>query len=131
MCLVQPFMRIWTGELLMFPISMVILFSVYFYLYQINKIVLAYKDAAGLWWYDRFRPYVVMGTNLIGNIILVQFIGIHGVILSTIVSLIISVPWATYTIYKFLFKKGAVQYARSPASEDRSIDHRLSKFILI
>ena len=112
MCLVQPFMKIWTGESLMFPISMVILFSVYFYLYQINKIVLAYKDAAGLWWHDRFRPYVVMGTNLISNIILVQVIGIHGVILSTIVSLIISVPWATYTIYKFLFKKGAVQYAR-------------------
>lgn len=112
-CLVQPFMRIWTGESLMFPISMVILFSVYFYLYQINKIVLAYKDAAGLWWQDRFRPYIVMSTNLIGNIILVQYIGVHGVILSTIISLIISIPWSTYTIYKCLFKKGAIQYARN------------------
>lgn len=111
LCLVQPFMKIWTGEALMFPFGMVILFAVYFYMYQINKIVLAYKDAAGLWWQDRFRPYVVMGTNLVSNIILVQIIGYYGVILSTIISLIISVPWATYTVYKNLFKNGLMKYA--------------------
>lgn len=109
-CLMQPFMRVWVGEDLMFPISMVLMFTVYFYLYQINKIVLAYKDAAGLWWQDRFRPYVVMGTNLIINIISVQFIGVYGVIASTILSLIISIPWSTYTIFKYLFVTSPWEY---------------------
>lgn len=103
-CLMQPFMEIWVGVDLMFSLTMVVMFALYFYLYQINKIVLAYKDAAGLWWQDRFRPYVVMGTNLIVNIISIQVIGVYGVIASTIISLIISIPWATYTIFRYLFK---------------------------
>ncbi len=110
LCLLQPFMLIWTGESMMYPFSMVILFVIYFYLYQINKIVLTYKDAAGVWWQDRFRPYVVMGTNLVLNIILIQYIGIYGVILSTIISLIISIPWSTYTVFKYIFQRSRGKY---------------------
>lgn len=110
LCLMQPFMIVWVGKELLFPFEMVILFVVYFYLYQINKIVLTYKDAAGLWWQDRFRPYVVMGTNLVLNIITVQIIGVYGVIISTIVSFIISIPWSTYTVFKYLLGKGIKAY---------------------
>lgn len=110
MCLMQPFMALWVGEDLLFPEGMVVLFVVYFYLYQINKIVLTYKDAAGLWYQDRFRPYVVMGTNLILNVMTVQRIGIYGVILSTIISLIISIPWSTYTVFRYLFKTDTKKY---------------------
>ncbi|MBM6853236.1 polysaccharide biosynthesis protein [Mediterraneibacter glycyrrhizinilyticus] len=102
-CLMQPFMRIWVGKELMFSNSVVILFGIYFYIFQSEKIVLTYKDAAGLWWQDRFRPYVVMGTNLLLNIITVQIIGVYGVILSTIVSLLISLPWSGYILHKHLF----------------------------
>lgn len=110
LCLYQPFMRIWVGESNMFPMSVVILLVIYFYIYQIRRIVLTYKDAAGLWWEDRFRPYVVMIVNLVGNLIMVQFIGIYGVILSTIFSMIVSLPWENYTVFKFLFKRKATEY---------------------
>ena len=109
-CLLQPFMRIWVGEKLMFSNTVVILFGVYFYIFQSEKIVLTYKDAAGLWWQDRFRPYVVMGINLILNVITVRKIGVYGVILSTIVSLIISVPWSSYILHKYLFHVRFITY---------------------
>lgn len=112
-CLVtlyQPFMKIWVGEKLMFPFYMVLFFGLYFYIYMSRKIPVTYKDAAGIWWEDRFRPYVCMVTNLVLNIYLVQVIGIPGIILSTIFSLFISVPWENYTIFKYVFHRSSREY---------------------
>ncbi len=112
LCLYQPFIKIWAGEDLLFDFKMVLLFVVYFYVYQSYRIVLTYKDAAGIWWEDRFRPYVIMIVNVVGNIVLINIIGIYGVIISTIISLIISVPWATYTVFKYIFYSSMKVYIR-------------------
>ena len=109
-CLYQPFMKLWVGEELMLPYSVVALIVLYFVLYQGRKVVVTYKDAAGLWWEDRFRPFVMAATNLISNLIMVQFIGIWGIILSTILSLLVSVPWETYTVCKHVFQGGYREY---------------------
>lgn len=109
-CLYQPFMRIWTGEELMFPMYVVLELGLYFFVYQIRKIPVVYKDAAGIWWEDRFRPYVCMVTNVVLNIALVQVIGISGIILSTVFSLCISIPWENYTIFKYVFHRSSWAY---------------------
>lgn len=109
-CLYQPFMLIWVKEDLMFPFYVVLEMGLYFYVYQIRKIPVVYKDAAGIWWEDRFRPYICMVVNIVLNIALVQIIGISGIILSTVFSLFISVPWENYTIFKFVFKRSSKTY---------------------
>lgn len=109
-CLYQPFMYLWAGKELMFPFYVVLEFGLYFYIYQIRKIPVTYKDAAGIWWEDRFRPYVCMIVNLVLNITLVQVIGISGIILSTIFSLLISIPWENYTIFKYIFHRNSREY---------------------
>lgn len=109
-CLYQPFMRIWVGEELMFPFYVVLELGLYFYIYQLRKIPVVYKDAAGIWWEDRFRPYVCMVTNVVLNILLVQIIGISGIILSTVFSLCISIPWENYTIFKYVFHRSSRAY---------------------
>ncbi len=103
LCLYQPFMQIWVKEQNMFGMDIVFLLVFYFYIYQIRKIVLTYKDAAGIWWEDRFRPYAVMLINLVLNIVLCQVIGIYGIILSTIISMIFSIPWENYTAFTYIF----------------------------
>lgn len=103
LCLYQPFMKIWVHEENMLDMSVVILMVIYFYIYQIRRVILTYKDAGGIWWEDRYRPYIVMTVNLVGNLILVQFIGIYGVILSTIISMLVSIPIENYTVFKFIF----------------------------
>lgn len=110
LCLYQPFMALWAGEALMLPFSVVILIVVYFVGYQGRKVVITYKDAAGLWWEDRFRPFVMAGTNLISNLIMVQFIGIWGIVLSTILSLCVSIPWETHTVFKYVFQRSPKEY---------------------
>ncbi len=110
-CLYQPFMKIWVqDESLMFPFYVVLELGLYFYIYQIRKIPVVYKDAAGVWWEDRFRPYVCMIVNVGLNILLVQFIGVSGVILSTVFSLCISIPWENYTIFKYIFHCSSKKY---------------------
>lgn len=115
-CLYQPFMRIWVGEELMFPFYVVLELGLYFYIYQQRKIPVVYKDAAGIWWEDRFRPYVCMVTNVVLNILLVQIIGVSGIILSTVFSLLISIPWENYTIFKYVFRRSSRDYYASMAA---------------
>ena len=110
LCLMQPFMEIWVGKELMFPIAAVFWFAVYFFVLESEKIVLTYKDAAGIWWQDRFRPYVVMAVNLILNVVLIQVMGVNGIIIATIIGLMISVPWSGYILHKHLFKKTVKKY---------------------
>lgn len=110
LCLYQPFMTLWVGDELTLSIPVMIALVVYFYVYQSRKITLMYKDAAGLWWEDRFRPYVVMSVNIVSNLILVTQIGLLGVVLSTILSFLIAVPWELYTVFKYVFKRKAKEF---------------------
>lgn len=109
-CLYQPFMMLWVGEELMFPFYIAVEFAIYFYIYQIRRIPVVYKDAAGIWWEDRFRPYVSMIINIVLNLILVQFIGISGIILSTVISLCVSIPWENYMVFKHVFHRSSKPY---------------------
>lgn len=110
LCLYQPFMKIWVQEKNMLDMYVVVLLVIYFYVYQIRKVILTYKDAGGIWWEDRYRPYIVMIVNLVGNFVLVQIIGIYGVILSTIISMLVSIPIENYTVFKFIFKKSSKSF---------------------
>lgn len=106
LCLYEPFMELWVGESLTFPLSIVILFSLYFYIWKMMEIVNVFKEAAGMWEYDKYRPIVASIINLILNIVLVQNVGIYGVLLSTIISIIIVIfPWSTVVLFRYFFKE--------------------------
>lgn len=103
-CLYQHFMRIWVHEENMLPMYMVILFAVYFFANKHNDLCGIYKQAAGIWWEGRWMPLVASGVNLVVNIALVQIIGLAGIVISTIVSLVfIYFPWGTYVLYKYYY----------------------------
>ena len=104
--LYQPFMKIWVGEDLMFEFPAVVLFCVYFLSFELNAFLSVFKDAAGKWHEDRFRPLITALANLTLNIILVQICGIYGVIASTFISqLIISIPWLNRNLFFTVYEK--------------------------
>lgn len=111
LCLYQPMIKIWLGDAFLLPFSSVILLCIYFYVWKIRQSVLVYKDAAGMWNIDKIKPYVEIIINLILNIILVQFIGINGIILATIISMLcISLPWENKKFFKEYFNESTVEY---------------------
>lgn len=106
MCLYQPFMDIWVGKELELEFNVVICLCIYYFIYEINQLLNTYKDAAGIWHEDRFRPLVTAIINLVLNLILVQFWGIYGVILSTVLSMLfVGMPWLLYNLFTVLFSK--------------------------
>ena len=110
LCLFQPFMELWVGKTNMLDLSAVICFVVYFYVRQINSLLNLYKDASGIWHEDRFRPLIAAMTNLILNLILVQFIGIFGILLSTVVAILfVGVPWLCNNLFTYVFEKKYVR----------------------
>lgn len=102
----QPFMEIWVGKELMLGMGEVICFASYFFVYTLNRLLNVYKDAAGLWHVDRFRPLVKACVNLCLNLLLVKTWGIYGVLLSTVVTLaIIGMPWILHNLFNHFFEK--------------------------
>lgn len=111
--LFQPFMELWVGKELLLSFPCVICLCVYYFVFEINTLLNTYKDAAGIWHKDRFRPLVTAIANLFLNIILVQFIGIYGVILSTVLTmLLIGMPWLINNLFTELFKMSSIEYVK-------------------
>lgn len=111
MCLFQPFIKWWMGENALLPLSCVILFAVEFYIYEMVVLCVTYKDAAGIWHEDRFRPLIGAVINLCLNIILVKPMGTAGVILATVVSFaIINFPWLIHNIFSIIFKRSSKEF---------------------
>ena len=113
MCLYQPFMRFWVGEENMLDTFTVVLFCVYFFVHEMSLVWATYKDAAGIWHEDRFRPFIGSLVNLALNIFFVKVvgIGIYGILLSTILSyILISMPWLIVNLSRVFFKRSLKKY---------------------
>lgn len=111
--LYQPFMTLWVGKQYLLDMDVVVLLCMYFYLYLVNHLSCVYKDAAGIWHQDRFRPLIGGIVNLGLNLITVQYIGIYGIILSTICSyLFVAMPWLIHNLFRLVFKRSALEYLK-------------------
>lgn len=104
LCLYQPFMSIWMGEDYLLSLGCMFCFVLYLYVYEINRLVTLYKDAAGIWHKDRFRPLVASLVNLGLNLATVQWLGLYGVVLSTVVSIVfVELPWLLHNLFHEVF----------------------------
>ena len=109
--LFNPFINLWLGEEYLFSMIIVILVVINFYLTGRRQSVLTYKDALGLFWYDRYKPLFESVINLIFSLFLVNLIGIQGVILGTIISTLTTCFWIEpYVLYKYGFKSSIKVY---------------------
>lgn len=111
LCLYQPFMEFWVGKDLLLEFPAVICFCCYYFIYEINSLLNLYKDSSGIWHKDRFRPLVTAVANLLMNLILVNFWGIYGVLLSTVLStLFVGMPWLIHNLFKEVFGMRSKEY---------------------
>lgn len=109
--LYQPFMTLWMGTENLLSMNCVVLMCIYFYLYILNHYMCTYKDSAGMWHEDRFRPFVASITNLILNLVLVRYIGIFAIILSTVLSyVLVTIPWLMHNLFSVVFKCSLNEY---------------------
>lgn len=106
LCLYQNFIYLWLGEEMMLTDSIVILFAIYFFVHKWFDMLYVYQEARGLWWENRFVPFTAAIVNLIINIILVQYIGLNGILISTIVSVLFVYDLGyMFVLFKHYFNK--------------------------
>ena len=110
-CMFQPFIELWLGVEYQFGYEMVLLFSLYFFSYHWCDALGLFQNATGLWWETRFIPAVAAGLNLTLNLLLVQVIGLAGVLLSTIIAMILIYNFASSgVLFRVYFKSGLREY---------------------
>lgn len=110
-CLYEPFIKLWLGEDKLLGVPFAVLMSIYFYFWMIRFVVLIFKNAQGLWLQDRFRALLEGITNLCLNLLMVRYIGLFGVTLSTIIAmLVVSLPWETRILFKYYFGESTFPY---------------------
>ena len=107
LCLYQPFMTLWMGDALLLPFPAVCLLCLYFYLLKLGDIRSMYVAANGLWWDLRYRAIGETVLNLVLNLILGKLMGVYGIILATIISLLLcNYLWSVGVTFRLYFSIG-------------------------
>lgn len=110
-CIVTPFMGIWTGEGSEFNILTTVSIAGYLYIYGIRQSVGMAKIGAGIYDPDKYLAIVGAVITLISSLILVNHMGIAGVMLGNIIGIMSISYWVQpYLVYDEIFKKDVKLY---------------------
>lgn len=103
--LYQPLMVLWMGTEYLLPFSIVILLCIYFYLYCLVDINEVLKESTGIWEQERFLAIGEAAANLCLNVVFVRSLGVAGVVLATILTILfINLPIEYFCIFRVYFK---------------------------
>lgn len=111
LCTINPLIELWLGEKFIFSMEIVLLIVIHFFLDGMRRASLTFRDALGLYWYDRYKPVAESLINLIGSIMLLKIMGIGGIFLGTIISIVTTCFWVEpYVLYKHGFQISSKAY---------------------
>lgn len=109
--LLNPFIRIWVGSSYILNNTIVIFICINFFIVQIRRAVLTFRDALGLYWFDRYKPIIESVLNIFLSVFFVQMLGLSGVLIGTILSMVLTSVWIEpYILYKHAFNKKPYRY---------------------
>lgn len=104
--LAEPFITLWIGEEYILTFSLLLVLSIDLYFSGMKKSYSLFKDAAGIFYEDRFIAIIEPILNVVLSIGLLKIMGINGVVLGTILSsLILFLYDYPKYVYKRLFSK--------------------------
>lgn len=111
LALFQPFISLWIGEDYLLDSITVFIVVMNFATNFLQNIVLIYRNATGLFVIGRYRSLINAILNLILSLIFVQFWGMAGVFIGSIVSRLATNWWFdAYVLYKKGFEKSPWSY---------------------
>lgn len=109
--MLNPFVELAFGPQYVFPGSVVFILCINFFINGTRKATLIFKDSMGLFWYDRYKAVVEAALNLVISIILVMQIGITGIFVGTLCSMMLTSVWIEpYILHKFRFERSSVPF---------------------
>lgn len=112
--LFNPFIEIWLGKEYLFDMKIVLTLVINFYITGMRKSVLTFREAAGLFAKDKYKPIIESIINLVTSIILALKFGVIGIFIGTFISSITTCVWVEpYVLYKYGFQKKISLYFKA------------------
>lgn len=113
LCLMEPFICIWMGKDYVLPYGVLIVLVINFYIQGMRKTSAGFKEAAGIFYEDRYIPIIESVINVIASIILAKLFGLIGVFIGTLLS---SMALFLYSypifVYKALFNRKYTEFIK-------------------
>ncbi len=91
--LFNPFIDLWLGEAFLFSQEIVCLIALNFYVTGMRQATLTFRDAYGLYWYDRHKPIAESVINLTVSAALAIPYGVTGIFIGTFLSTMTTCFW--------------------------------------
>ncbi|MDO4963773.1 MAG: polysaccharide biosynthesis C-terminal domain-containing protein, partial [bacterium] len=111
LCLFNPFINLWVGKEYIFNFNIVIILVINYYIFGMRKAVLAFREASGLFYKDRWKAIIEAIVNLVTSILLAFKFGTFGVFLGTLISSVTVCVWVEpYVLFKYGFKMNLWKY---------------------
>lgn len=111
LCLIEPFIAIWLGQDFVLTKGILFLTIVTYYLKGINSGIDIAKNAAGLYYPDRFVPMMEALLNMGISIVMARQYGIAGVLFGTLISFLVFSFWTKpYFVYRDVFSVSFKKY---------------------
>ena len=104
--LFRPFIELFFGERYILSWGTVLLLLTQFYLTGMRMVTQQFRNAMGIFWFDRYRPLVEVVLNLAISLAAVRKYGIAGILMGTVLSLLLIPVWMEpYMLFKYGIKE--------------------------
>lgn len=84
--LIKDFILVWIGEEYLLDFLVLVVLVINFYQKMMRQTYSSFKNAAGIFYEDRFVPIIESIINIVSSIILLKYFGLAGVFMGTIIS---------------------------------------------
>lgn len=109
----ESFITIWIGKKYLLESCVLIVLVLNYYLKSMRTCHVIYKDAAGLYYEDRYIPILESIINIVASLILLKYFGLAGVFMGTFISsmALYCISYPKY-VYKKLFNRSYLDYTK-------------------
>ena len=108
--LINKFILIWLGEDYIMSMSISIALGFDIYVLGMRYINYTYRNTLGLFKKGAFMPFVVAVANVVLSIVLVQHVGVLGVLIATPLTRLVLTAYEPYFIHKTAFGTSPLRY---------------------
>ena len=109
--LINPFIQVWLGFDFLLDTSVSLVISLYIFFNSSRIINSVFTLATGIFVKDKLRPLVQAVLNLVFSVILVKKMGMIGVFIGSLISIMLTVWWREgILLYRNVFKKTVAKY---------------------
>jgi O-antigen/teichoic acid export membrane protein len=111
--LMNPFIELWIGEDYLLSNSVVYVIVANFFFTQNRWLVIIFRNDAGIFRPDMYKPLIEIVFNLSLSIFLVRIYGVLGVLIGTLANTFLVCIWVeAFIAHKYIFATGIAKYLK-------------------